>query len=135
MEESEGKSIPAQRIWGPVPKAQAVGAGARVAASSVMLAPLRAPHWLFQRLAALVPNEVLPRASDTADTLRRRLATAAFRHPMQVAAQGHGKGGRYVSLNATDYPQPRRVQWGTLTVPEPIRFFTRLAFQPKRGRP
>ena len=119
MEESEGKaSIPALRIWGPVPKAQAVGAGARTAASSVVLAPLRAPDRLFQRLAALVPDEVLPRASDTADTLRRRLATSAFLQPIQFAAKGHGRGGRYVALNATAYAQPRRVQWGTPTVPE-----------------
>ena len=71
-------SIPAVRIWGPVPKAQAVGAGARTAASSVVLAPLRASDRLFQRLAALVPDEVLPRASDTAHTLRLRLANSAF---------------------------------------------------------
>ena len=35
--------IPPVRIWGPVPKAQAVGAGALAAASSVLLAPQRAP--------------------------------------------------------------------------------------------
>ena len=119
MEESEEKaSIPSLRTWGPVPQAQAVGAGALAAASSVVLAPLRAPGLLFQRLAALVPNEVLPRPSDTADTLRQRLATSAFLHPVQILAKGHGRGGRYVALNATTYPQPRRVQWATPTVPE-----------------
>ena len=45
-------SIPVVRIWGPVPKAQAVGAGALAAASSVVLAPQQAPVWLFNwRLA------------------------------------------------------------------------------------
>ena len=91
MGESEGEasipavrseaSIPAVRIWGPVLKAKALGAGALAAASSVLLAPQRAPGRLFQRLAALVPDEVLPRASDTADTLRLRLETSAFLHP------------------------------------------------------
>ena len=111
-------SIPAVRIWGPVPKERAVGVGALAAASSVLIAPQHAPVWLFNSLAALVPDEVLPRASDTADTLRRRLATSAFLHPIQCLAKGHGRGGRYVELNATAYPQPRRVQWGTPTVPE-----------------
>ena len=56
--------IPPVRIWGPVPKAQAVGAGALAAASSVLLAPQRAPAHLFHRLAALVPDEVLPRVEE-----------------------------------------------------------------------
>ena len=111
-------SIPAVRIWGPVPKEQAVGAGALAAASSVVLAPQQAPAWLFNSLAALVPDEVLPRASDTAQTLRGRLQSSAFLHPIRTMAKGHGRGGRYVELNATTYPQPRRVQWGTPTVPE-----------------
>ena len=53
-------SIPAVRIWGPVPKAQALGAGALAAASSVLLAPQHPPAGLFHRLAALVSDEVLP---------------------------------------------------------------------------
>ena len=111
-------SIPAVRIWGPVPKEQAVGVGALAAASSIVLAPQRAPARLFNCLTALVPDEVLPRASDTAHTLRLRLQTSAFLHPIRTAAKGHGRGGRYIELNATTYPQPRRVQWGTPTVPE-----------------
>lgn len=111
-------SIPAERIWGPVPRQQAVGVGALAAASSVVIAPQHAPAWLFNSLAALVPDEVLPRASDTAQTLRERLQSSAFLHPIRTMAKGHGRGGRYVELNATTYPQPRRVQWGTPTVPE-----------------
>ena len=111
-------SIPGERIWGPVPEAQAVAAGALAAASSVLIAPQVAPVQLYQRLTALVPDEVLPKASDTAHTLRLRLAASAFLHPSQVSAKGHGRGGRYVALNDTTYPQPRRVQWATPTVPE-----------------
>ena len=106
-------SIPAVRIWGPVPKEQAVGVGALAAASSVALAPQQAPAWLFNSLAALVPDEVLPRASDTAQTLRERLKRSAFLHSIRTMAHGNGRGGRHVELNATTYPQPRRVQWGT----------------------
>mgnify|MGYP001161671204 CR=1 FL=1 len=121
MEESEGEelaSIPGVRIWGPVPETQAVRAGALAAASSVLIAPLVAPAQLYQRLTALVPDEVLPKVGDTAHTLRLRLATSAFLHPSHVLAKGHGRGGRYIELNSTAYPQPRRVQWATPTVPE-----------------
>ena len=111
-------STPGERIWGPVPEAQAVAAGALAAASSVLIAPQVAPVQLYQRLTALVPDEVLPKASDTAHTLRLRLAASAFLHPTQVSAKGHGRGGRYVALNDTTYPHPRRVQWATPTVPE-----------------
>ena len=115
MEESEGEelaSIPGVRIWGPVPETQAVRAGALAAASSVLIAPQVAPAQLYQRLTALVPDEVLPKVGDTAHTLRLRLATSAFLHPSHVLAKGHGRGGRYIELNSTAYPQPRRVQWG-----------------------
>ena len=79
MEESEGEelaSIPGVRIWGPVPETQAVRAGALAAASSVLIAPQVAPAQLYQRLTALVPDEVLPKVGDTAHTLRLRLASA-----------------------------------------------------------
>ena len=67
MEESVGEEallgayIPGVRIWGPVPRAQAVGAGALAAASSVLIAPRMAPARLYERLTALVPDEVLPK--------------------------------------------------------------------------
>ena len=80
--ESAEASIPGVRIWGPVPEAQAIGAGALAAASSVLIAPQHPPAELFHRLAALVPDDVLPRVSDTAHTLRLRLANSAFLHPI-----------------------------------------------------
>ena len=66
---SEGEelaSIPGVRIWGPVPETQAVRAGALAAASSVLIAPRIAPAGLYERLTALVPDEVLPKIGDTA---------------------------------------------------------------------
>ena len=124
MEESTGEEalqeacIPGVRIWGPVPRAQAIGAGALAAASSVLIAPRIAPARLYERLTALVPDEVLPKVGDTAHTLRQRLATSAFLHPSHVLAKGHGRGGRYIALNDTTYPQPRRVQWARPPEPE-----------------
>ena len=50
-------SIPAVRIWGPVPKAQAVGAGALAAASSVLIKPTCIPTALIERLHALIPTD------------------------------------------------------------------------------
>ena len=76
MEEAsvgEEASIPVVRIWGPVPGEQAVGAGALAAVSSVLIAPQTAPDHLYERLTALVPDEVLPKVGDTAHTLRLRL--------------------------------------------------------------
>ena len=58
MEESVGEEallgayIPGVRIWGPVPGAQAVGAAALAAASSVLIAPQVATARLYQGLTA-----------------------------------------------------------------------------------
>ena len=83
MEESEGEeaSIAAERIWGPVPVEQAVGAGALAAASSVLIAPQVAPARLYQRLTALVPDEVLPKVA----TLRTHCACASPPQPSSTA--------------------------------------------------
>ena len=61
-----------------------IGAGAIAAASSVLIAPQHPPSELFHRLAALVPDEVLPRVSDTAHTLRLRLANSAYMKNQQL---------------------------------------------------
>ena len=52
-------SLPAERIWGPVPKEQAVGVGALAAASSVVLAPQQAPVWLFNSLASTAASRAV----------------------------------------------------------------------------
>ena len=110
--------IPAVRIWGPVLREQAIRSGALAAASSVLLAPVNGAAGLFDRLRALVPDAVLPSATDTAHTLRVRVSACSFVHPSWVLAKGHGKNGRYIELNTTTYPQPRRVQWASPSVPE-----------------
>ena len=59
------------RVWGPVLAAQAHGVGAWAAATSVLLQPLD-EHILtdvFRGLRQLVPDAVLPRATDDAQTL------------------------------------------------------------------
>ena len=118
-EETSGPPrIPAVRIWGPVQREQAVRSGALAAASSVLLAPVNGAAGLFDRLRAVVPDAVLPSATDTAQSLRVRLSASTFLHPSWVLAKGNGKNGRYIQLNTTTYPQPRRVQWASPSVPE-----------------
>ena len=99
--------IPAVHIWGPVQREQAVRSGALAAASSVLLAPVNGAAGLFDRLRAVVPDAVLPSATDTAQSLRVRLSASTFLHPSWVLAKGNGKNGQYIQLNTTTYPQPR----------------------------
>ena len=68
--------------------AQAHEAGAWAAATSVLLKPL-AEHVLMELvhgLRQLVPDAVLPSATDDAQTLRTRLSGEAFLHPSWVVA-------------------------------------------------
>ena len=119
-DDGEKARMTAVRVWGPVPAAQAHGAGAWAAATSVLLKPLD-EHVLMELvhgLRQLVPDAVLPSATDDAQTLRTRLSGEAFLHPSWVVAKGHGRGGRYIELNTTTYKQPRRVLWATPLVSE-----------------
>jgi hypothetical protein len=115
-------TIPAVRVWGPVLPAQAHGVGALAAATSVLLKPLdeHIPTNVFCGLRQLVPDAVLPRATDDAQTLLARLSDNTFLHPSWVLAKGQGRGGRYIELNTTMYKQPRRVLWATPLVSEHI---------------
>lgn len=113
-------TIPVVRVWGPVEAARALAEGAPAAASSVLLKPVHAPAELLNRLRTLIPKEVLPHESDSADTLRDRLRDNSFFHSSTVLEHGHGRGGRYVELNSTTYAQPRRVQWAKPAAPAHI---------------
>ena len=68
--------IPALRVWGPVPAAQAHEVGAWTAAASVLLKPTpeHVPMDLLRRLRLLIGAAVLPRETDTAQTLQARLS-------------------------------------------------------------
>ena len=111
VQDEASRAVRAVRLWGPVRAEHARSVGALAAATSVLLKPTIAPEELVQRLRALIPAEVLPRADDNAETLRARLSAARFFPPTWVLYRGNGKGGRYVELSTTTYSQPRRLQW------------------------
>ncbi len=84
--------IPAVRVWGPVSAAQAHVVGAWTAAASVLLKPTpeHVPMDMLRRLRSLIGAAVLPRETDTAQTLQARLSDDKFLHPSWVLAKGNG---------------------------------------------
>ena len=99
-------------LWGPISQAQARLAGAHAPTSSVLLRPVVDQD---VRSAALmeVPNHAWQRATDTADTLRDRLAASTFFEDSHVFKGGR-LGKKRVRLNEVVYPQPRRRSWSVL---------------------
>ena len=75
--------IPAVRVWGPVPAAQAHEVGAWTAAASILLKPTpeHVPMDLLHHLRLLIGAAVLPRKTDTAQTLQAHLSDDKFLHP------------------------------------------------------
>ena len=55
-----------------------------------------------------MPEGLIPRATDTRETLKERLAQSDLLDAIHVLKAGNGKGGR-VALNGTNYKQPRRM--------------------------
>ena len=62
---------------------------------------------------------MLPSQSDSAESLRVRLSESNFLHEAWVLRDGHGRRG-YIRLNATSYPQPRRVRWSKEIISEHV---------------
>ena len=109
----------AVRLWGPVEEERALQLGALAASSSVLMKPLATDDTVIERVRALFPQEVFPTATDSKASLCARLKESSFIQAKTVLKHGNGKGG-YVQLNSTCYPQPRRVQWSAVTVPEHV---------------
>ena len=109
----------AVRLWGPVKEERALQLGALAASSSVLMKPLATDDTVIERVRALFPQEVFPTATDSKASLCARLKESSFIQAKTVLKHGNGKGG-YVQLNSTCYPQPRRVQWSAVTVPEHV---------------
>ena len=108
-------------LWGPVPAAEAARiAGAPAGCESVLLAPA-VPFALHQDVVDLIPPSVKPLPTDTAETLAARLSESDFLDDIHFKAAGHGRGGRYVQINKTQYPQPRRVTW-SVQLPEQMLY-------------
>jgi hypothetical protein len=62
-----------------------------------------------------VPASVYPASRDaTADELAVQLGQCTLLDDIHVLKKGSGKNGARVRLNATSYPQPRRVSWSVV---------------------
>ena len=109
---SEGGETPAFTIeWGPVPHDVGVRNGALCGCKSVLIRPrwTRELSTIMKRVRALMPAHLFPRADDDAASLARRLADCDYLDDIHVKLGGHGRLGKRIRLNASKYPQPRRV--------------------------
>jgi hypothetical protein len=104
-----------ERLWGPILGETARCCGALVAASSVLIRPTKIEYGNMRRVLDLLPDALTPKMSDTPEELTKRLSECEWLDPIHTAAKGNAMGGRYVWLNETAYPQPRRKSW-SLTV-------------------
>ena len=100
--------------WGPIPREDGLTLGALGGVCSILVRPPDShQQWvsgLMERVRALIPDVLLPdRSQDDAEALVKRLAASDFLDDIHVLKGG--KGPRRVQLNATHYPQPRRVTW------------------------
>ena len=98
--------------WGPVSKEEALDVRSRWPALSVLLTPSVQPNHI-QAIQDLIPDEVWPRADDTANSLRQRLSNCTFLD--DILFPRNGSSATMVHLNATTYSQPRRVTWSVVT--------------------
>ena len=105
------RAIAHEVVWGPISKEEADACRALAPCSAVLLSPLQTAAYpaVEQAVRAVIPQEILPRDSDTADSLRKRLAQSAFLDDGLV--RKGGAGGRHIRLNTTDYAQARTVSW------------------------
>ena len=92
------------------------GLGAAGWGGSRQLEPAPSHRKEFFRLLsgarACIPGAVRPVHGDTAESLKSRLSTSDFLDDIHILKGGKGPGR--VRLNATSYPQPRRVTWSVL---------------------
>ena len=114
-----GAGEEAVRLWGPVQKERAEELGALAASCSVLLKPLQLPAETLRNMQQLVPNDILPAMSDTAASLCARLKSSTFLHPTWYLKSKVGHS-RHIKVNETSYPQPRRVRWSKVAIPEHI---------------
>ena len=100
-------------LWGPIPRDVGVAAGALDGCQSILVRPPDAHqqwvHGLMERVRAIIPDDLLPRCNEDVEALVQRHAASVFLDDIHVLKGG--KGPRRVRLNATHYPQPRRVTW------------------------
>ena len=101
-------------VWGPISRRASARAGTQFPVSSVVVRPI-IPEGVRQAVLAVVPSDVIPKANDTAKTLKQRLAQSTFLEDSHVLKDGSGPAR--VRLLAEDYPQPRRRSWSVQVEP------------------
>ena len=117
-------------LWGPVPAAEAARiAGAPAGCESVLIAPA-VPFLLLRDVEDLIPSSVKPLPTDSAEQLAARLGESDFLDDIHFKKAGHGKGGRYIQINKTQYPQPRRVTWSVQLPGDMLFAYTQFGRKP-----
>ena len=121
-------------LWGPVPAAEAARiAGAPAGCESVLIAPA-IPLDLLRDVENLIPASVKPWPTDTAQQLAARLGESDFLDDIHFKKGGHGRGGKYVRINETKYPQPRRVTWSVAMPGNMLFAYTQFGRKPEDFR-
>ena len=99
-------------LWGPVSREAALAAGCVTASSSILLKPADSqgslPPQNKQPWPASIPKDIYTLSSDDSKSLAARLKRCTFLDEIKSKWAGHGRNGRRVALNSTDYSQPRR---------------------------
>ena len=87
------RAIAHEVVWGPISKEEADACRALAPCSAVLLSPLQTAAYaaVEQAVRAVIPQEILPHDSDTADSLRKRLAQSAFLDDGLVRKGGAGE--------------------------------------------
>lgn len=116
----ERAAVAYQRNWGPVRSREAAAAGCVRCATSVVITPDIPPGVVAHALQC-VPDEVLPRADDSAEVLAARLGASLFLDDAHVLNGGNGKRGKHGKrrrLNESCYAAPRRKSWSAVVKAE-----------------
>ena len=109
-----------RRVWGDISEETAHSFGAVAGCRSILVRPTLTAELqdILQRVDALMPTSMRPNRHTTPASLAKQLEHCEYLDDIHVLKGGCGKDGRRVRLNATKYPQPRRVTYSVLAAME-----------------
>ena len=109
-----------RRVWGDISEETARSFGAVAGCRSALVRPMPTAdlQGILQRVDALLPTSMRPNRHTTPASLAKELEHCEYLDDIHVLKGGCGKDGRRVRLNATKYPQPRRVTYSVLAATE-----------------
>ena len=90
--ERERPSQGYERVWGPISAQDAAKVGSAQGAASVAIRPRITQHFAIAAMQC-VPTDLLPRSSDSVDSLVARVAESPFLDDAHVLNHGNGKRG------------------------------------------